>query len=389
MLKKELNTLRKEFKPNSVILHIEEIYNVYLKKDNNEIIFSENTYFDTLEEAKQELYYNSFKKILGGSLDKKLFQLDFEEAYENQYRNVFSDILTADSKEEFCEKAKVLVGNIGEHFKYDTDVVITFIRAEYWKGSNIKKNQTSDMLEEDSLNSFRFILAGINSIDIPKSTLKFDYGTQSFITSAPLEYEVNISSPLEGILFPVLSDGYSDVNSLMYYVSRDKLYNEEYLDKVFGCRSAKSANDELEAFNEILNLVAPGDITTNAMKVIYEALNELMLNFEEKEEATVDAKSLKKIIIAAGLPEPGNMEELFEETLGNKNYELKVKNILPDFDTKSVKIKSAMADISITPSDLNTVRQVRDEKGNRCLLIEIDEGASINGLFLNNEILGK
>jgi len=83
------------------------------------------------------------------------------------------------------------------------------------------------------------------------------------------------------------------------------------------------------------------------------------------------------------------MEEIFEEVLGNKYYELKIKNIIPDFDSKSVKIKSAFADISITPADLNTVKQVRDEKGNRCLLIEIDEGASINGLFLNNDLIGK
>ncbi|HEY5561350.1 MAG TPA: DUF4317 family protein [Clostridiaceae bacterium] len=390
MLKKELNMLKKEFKTNSASLHIEEIYTVYLKKDNNKIIFSEVAYFDTLDEAKQELYYNSFKKILGGSLDTKLFQLSFQEKYENEYINVFNDILSTESKEDFCDRAMVLVGSMGEYYKYDTDVVITFIRAEYWKGSTLKKSQNaSDIIQEESLNSYRFILAGISSIDTPKSSLKFDFETQSLNTSAPLEYVVNIAAPLEGILFPVLSDGYSDVNSLMYYVSKGKLFNEDYLDKVFGCAVPRSAKDELEGFNEILNLVAPGSMTTVAMKIIYEALNEIMMFCEEKEEATVDSKALTKIIIAAELSEPGNMEEIFEEVLGNKYYELKIKNIIPDFDSKSVKIKSAFADISITPADLNTVKQVRDEKGNRCLLIEIDEGASINGLFLNNDLIGK
>ena len=69
MNKKELADIRKEFKLDSRMLKIEEIYSIYLKKDNVQmqidnkaVIHSEFDYFDRMDMDKKELFLGNFKK---------------------------------------------------------------------------------------------------------------------------------------------------------------------------------------------------------------------------------------------------------------------------------------------------------------------------------------
>jgi hypothetical protein len=83
MNKKEIADIRKEFKLDSNLMKIQEIYTVYLKKDNVQIDFepvihSEFDYFDRMDMDKKELFLGSFKKVLTGALDTKLFELNFK-----------------------------------------------------------------------------------------------------------------------------------------------------------------------------------------------------------------------------------------------------------------------------------------------------------------------
>jgi len=99
MNKKELADIRKEFKLDSGMLKIQEIYSVYLKKDNVQIdyepiIYSEFNYFDRMDMDKKELFLGNFKKVLTGALDTKIFELDFQNIEEEKEEEYAQKILT-------------------------------------------------------------------------------------------------------------------------------------------------------------------------------------------------------------------------------------------------------------------------------------------------------
>ena len=59
---------------------------------------------------------------------------------------------------------------------------------------------------------------------------------------------------------------------------------------------------------------------------------------------------------------------------------------MPKYTSKSIKIDTKVATISISPQDLKYVRQV-NYQGRRCIMIEVDEDAVIEGFTLATENL--
>ncbi|MMZ70574.1 hypothetical protein D1872_336520 [compost metagenome] len=80
------------------------------------------------------------------------------------------------------------------------------------------------------------------------------------------------------------------------------------------------------------------------------------------------------------------MERAFETIVDDRNYEIKATSVVPKFTSKSIKIDTKVATISVSPQDLKYVRQV-NYQGKRCILIEVDEDAVIEGFTLNTETL--
>ena len=144
MNKKELADIRKEFKLDSGMMKIQEIYSVYLKKDNVQIdyepvIHSEFDYFDRMDMDKKELFLGNFKKVLTGALDTKIFELDFQNIEdENNTQKLLGNALKTSDKNEIQDYINELIKKIAANYKYETDVVVTFIKAEYWLGTSRK-----------------------------------------------------------------------------------------------------------------------------------------------------------------------------------------------------------------------------------------------------------
>ncbi|AJA47875.1 hypothetical protein CPAST_c18050 [Clostridium pasteurianum DSM 525 = ATCC 6013] len=382
MNKKELADLRKEFKLNSYMMSIKEIYSIYLKKDNNEIIKKELSYFDMLEIEIKELYLNNFKKVLTGTIDTKIFELDFNsENLEESTQKVLYKALN--SEERVAEYADKIVEKISENYTYDTDIVINFVKAEYYKGSK-KRREEIDESAADSVQAIQFILCSINKVDIPKRVLKFDYEERTFKPNSALDTTINLNSPLDGFMFPSFSDGNMDVNKVVYYSSKSKQLNLKFVEEVLNCSTKQTAVEEKERFNAILNDVIGDKIKADAMQEIYEKINEKLEDNIDEEEPTVNMTEIKRVLEDSGVDNTEILESSFEEICGG-DYDFKVKNIIPDFRSKSIKIENEDTSISINPRDLSSVKQFIDKNGTRCLVIELSDDVEINGFKLEME----
>jgi Domain of unknown function (DUF4317) len=391
MNKKELADIRKEFKLDSGMMKIQEIYSVYLKKDNVQIdyepvIHSEFDYFDRMDMDKKDLFLGNFKKVLTGALDTKIFELDFqniENKEEDNTQKILANALKAKNKSEIEEHINKLIEKITANYKYETDIVVTFIKAEYWLGSS-HRNMSADESIDDAVQAFNFILSSVNKIDIPKRTLKFDYNDKEFKANSALDTVINLNSPLEGFMYPSLTSGYSDINKILYYASKPKELNTSFIENVLNCAFKFTAEDEKNCFGDILKSIIGDKIKPELMQDIYVNIYELSEQTEDGETPTLGARDVKNILNNCGAELMCDIETAFEETCGSQ-YDFKINNIVPEFNSKSIKITSEIANITLTPKDLNSVKQVRNKDGRRCLLIEIDEDIVIEGFKLETE----
>lgn len=391
MNKKELADIRKEFKLDNGMIKIQEIYSVYLKKDNVQIdyepvIHSEFDYFDRMDMDKKELFLGNFKKVLTGALDTKIFELDFQNIEEEDNTQKFlTNALKSNTKDEIESYINKIIEKITANYKYETDVVVTFIKSEYWLGSS-HKNIDADESINDAMQTFNFILASVNKIDVPKRTLKFDYTDKEFKANSALDSVINLNAPLEGFMFPTLTSGYSDFNKVLYYASKPKELNSSFIEDVLNCGFKFTAEDEKNCFGDILKSIIGDKIKPELMQDIYANIHELAEQVEDGENPILGIVDVKNILKNCGAEIISDIETAFEETCGSK-YDFKINNIVPEFNSKSIKITSEIANIALTPKDLNSVKQVRNKDGRRCLLIEIEEDIVIEGFTLETEEL--
>ncbi len=397
MNKKDLVDIRKEFKMGSYMLPIKEVYSVYLKKDNGEVIIKELNHFEMMDIEKGELYLDNFKKILTGTIDSKVFELNFkaentveqlDEVAVTEDENISQHILykALGNGESIVPCADEIVDKIAKNYTYDTDIVINFMKAEYYKG-NKKRSIEAEESIDDYVQGIEFILCSINKVDAPKKVLKFDYSEMKFKPNSALDMVINLKSPLDGFMFPSFSSQYVDVNKVIYYSSKAKQINTTFVEEVLGCSTKPTAIEEKESFDAILNTVVGGSIKPDTMQEIYEKINEKLDNEEDdeqEEEPTVNMRDIERVLQDSGIENTEVVKSAFEEICGN-DYEFKVKNIIPDFKTRSIKIENESTNITISPRDLSAVKQIRDKRGRKCLLIELNEDVQINGFKLETE----
>lgn len=383
MNKRDLNKMKKEFKLDSNLLKIKEIYSVYIKKDGCCPLFSKFNYFEMLDTEAQELYILNFKKILGGTLNTKLFDLKFSsEAEENNSQKTLFKMLNEEYEynNTFGEE---LVDKLLKNYSYDTDVVLTFIKGEYWTGKKINKDYILEG-EDDIVSTLPFIIGSVNKVEPFKKTLMFNYEEQEFKPSNILDISINLDTPLNGFLFPSFEDGVSDVNKLMFYNSKPKEINYSLIENVFQCSMKLTSQEEKLCFVEIIKDMMGESIKSEVIDNIYCEINELKNNSEDNENPTISLKEMTNILKSADIDDYEKLETVFESQCG-KDYGFSIDNILPDYKTKSLKVWNENLSITMNPKNLNGIKQVKSKDGTRCLLIELDDDIFVDGFKLKTE----
>lgn len=387
MDKKDIAGIRKEFKNESTSLQIDDIYSVYLKPGNDEAIYQEYKHFHQMESELQEIYLGNFKKVLTGPLDTKVFELGFSNVEEGSAREILNAAVYS-NRDEFIGSCEEIINRLKQNFMYENDVLISFLRAQYFKGA---KRRTQKMLDsdeaiDDAVIPHKFIICAINKLEPQKKALKFDFDKKEFTTNSAIDTVVNLKAPLDGFMFPSLTDNMTDVNKVIYYGSKSNEPNTMLVENVLECSLKETADDEKNLFTGVLRTVIGEAVEPEIMQKIYAKLNEKIEEYEEGDDQdqvpAIGAKELKNILESSGAElRSSDIGSAFGEMAGDDNYEFTIENILP----KSIKIQNSEATITINPKDLDHIRQVRDKQGNKCLLIRLMEDVTVEGFTLKTE----
>ncbi|TFB18484.1 DUF4317 family protein [Filobacillus milosensis] len=387
MNKKDIANIRKQFKLDNEFLNISEIFNVYIMKESSEIYHHQSMSFDLLEEEQKELFMNNFKKVLTGQLDEKLFELKFQREVENSSQLILHQGLLSQESEDWTNQMLQLVEKMLKEKQYEMDIVITFIRGEYRKPTK-RASEESEESSRDTVYSNPFILCSINKTQDPKKELLFDYVEKEFKYNIVVDPIINLKAPISGFLFPSITDGAADVNHVLYSTGKANELDYHLIEEVLNAEEIMTAQEDKVVFEEIVKNVAGNQINTATLSNVYEEIHRVIEENEEEDTPKLDNKDVEKVLKSSGVKDidKEKVESAFKTVIDDESYEFKASSVIPKYNKKSIKIKTKVADISVSPQDLKYLRQVH-VNGKLCLMIDVEENAEIEGFEMIPEVL--
>ncbi|GGF95989.1 hypothetical protein GCM10010912_46130 [Paenibacillus albidus] len=388
MNKKEVAHIRKQFKLDHDLMNIHDILNVYIMKESNEIYHWERLPFGLVDREKQELYMGNFKKLLTGELDHKLFELKFQEEAEEPTRVMLHQGLVTGDAEEWQDLMMMLVDKMLVDAKYEKDMVVTFVRGQYYRPTKAR-NEEAEESGKDEMFAHPFILCSVNSTEQQRKNLMFDYVEREFKYNVIVDPIIKLSSPEQGFFYPSVTDNYSDVNRILYCTGKSNYPDPQFIEQVLNAERSVTALEERSFFEDIVKELAGEQLDTTTLAQVYEEIQQVIEGGEgEEEPPKLDYKDVERVLAASGVENvtAEKVERAFETVIDDKYYEMKASSVIPKYTTKSIKIETKVATISVSPQDLRYVKQV-NYQGKRCIMIEVDEEVVIEGFTLSTETL--
>ena len=387
--KKDIANFRRQLKLNNDLLTMKDIFHVYVMKESSDIYHWESTPFGMLEQEQQELFIDGFKKVLTGQLDEKLFELKFQRDVEDNTQLILHQGLLSESTEDWTAQMLRIVEKMLKDREYDMDIVITFLRGEYLKPMK-PAGEESEESDRDKVYSHSFILCSINKTQDPRKELLFDYVEKEFKYNVVVDPIINLKAPIGGFLFPCFTDNAQDVNHILYSTGKSKELDYHFIEEVLNAEEFMTKEEDKIVFEEIVKDIAGERINTSTLANVYDEIHRTIEENEEEDTPKLDYKDVEKVLKNSGVEDVSTekVEAAFKKVIDDEKYELKASNILPKYNSKSIKIKTKVANISVSPEDLRYVRQVELD-GKICLMIELEENTVIEGFEMIPEVLFK
>lgn len=383
MNKKDIATLRKQFKLDNELLNIETIFNVYVQKESGDIYHHISQPFGLLDKESQDLFLVNFKKVLTGQLDTKLFELTFSDGVQDSTQEVLFEGLRANDKEEWQDYMLDIVDKMFANKVYEFDTVVTFIMGEYRKPMK-QRSMESGEGGTDSVYANKFILCSLNKTTQPEKSLVFDYIEKAFKPNSEIDPIINLTTPLTGFLFPAFTDNAADVNRILYNSGKANMPDELFIEEVLNCEGITTAAEDKDCFGLIVNNLAGDKVNSDVVSSIYEEIDRRVqesIDEDDEEDPIINYRDVEQILTTSGIDDvdTDKVKEAFKTVIDNEQHSFKATNLMP----KSVKINTEIAKLAINPKDLKNVKYITYQ-GKRCLLIEIDEDVEIEGFQLES-----
>ncbi|UOQ46392.1 DUF4317 domain-containing protein [Halobacillus salinarum] len=388
MDKKDIAGIRRQLKVDNDLLKISDIFNVYIMKDTTDIYHYQSQPFEMLDQDQQELFMNNFKKVLSGQLDEKLFELKFKRDAENHSQLLLHKGLLSSEVEDWNEQMLAMTEKMIKDHPYEKDMVITFIRAEYLIPTK-RRNEEAEESERDAVYSNPFIFCSLNKTEEPKKEIQFDYIEKEFKYKIEVSPVIDLKNPMGGFLFPSITDGASDVNRVLYSAGKANEPDYRFIEEVLNSEEFMTAKEDKAVFEEVMKEVVGNQLNPSTLANVYGEINRVIEENEEDEAPKLDYRDVERVLTQSGEQvDSEKVKTAFHRITDNEGYELKASSVVPKYKSKSIKINTKIANISISPQDLEFVRQV-NYKGKRCIMIEVEEDAEIEGFKMLPEAFGE
>ncbi len=297
MNKKELGEIKKQLKFDNDKLLLKGIQEAYGKNRDGEasIQFTRLINPDTLEKEEGELYFDIFKKSLGGTPGKNLLEYGFDasdpQAKELQQR--FYDYKNGSLLKE--DEFKALANELLKKGDYRNNVYITAGIFEYAAPG---LNANNEVLEENSI--FRFMIVAVTEARLTDIGLYYSTATNEVARKVNDEMQI-IPAPLDAIFYPTFSSRASDVNHFLYHCKSAKSPNIELIEEFFHIPFVSTAPEQTEGFAKVIGEVFPQGMEAGTAMKFHENISDYVSeNSQEDSMVMLDKPRIKDLLLASG-----------------------------------------------------------------------------------------
>lgn len=320
--------------------------------------------FRLFESQEQEMIANNFKAALSGNLNEKLFEINMQNS---EFNEKVKELLESSSNDEFRLKADNIIPRMLDFISSNKNISVNFLEFTY----------------ETEHYSFDFVMVTVNEAEQGEKLFQYDSDESDIDFKTNFNAIVNLKSPIEAFMYPVLNEGTLEFDRLLYYTKKSNKPNNILIEEVFNGQTTLPKKDEKIAFDMILNKITDDNMSIERLSNIYKTIDYTYSATENSDEKILTTRELERVIDSENIEKKEEVSIACQEILGKENHSFNVDSILPEMSKKSVVLTNSSIDLKISPQKLTNIKVVKDEKGKRFLLVDLSEKLSIGELELS------
>lgn len=374
MNKKEIAEIRRRFNPekNGVTC----IRGCYVN-EKREIISAFGSSLTMMPEDEAEKYLAIFKRTLSGAQGRNLVDINFstlQVSGSEEHGLLMSLRDTALKDDEAVDK---FFARVIESLSFEGNYLILLMHDAY----DIPRRAKDGQKLEDSSEQFRYILCSICPVKMSKSALSYCPSENGF-HSRSVDWVV--SPPELGFMFPAFDDRASNIYNALYYTGNVSDSHSELTDALFKAELPMPADEQKEAFHELLAETLEEECSYEVMQTVHEQLSALITE-HEADKTVVEPLAITKCEVKAVLASCEVSEEhmaAFEEKYDEKfgvDADLAPQNLV---DVKQFELRTPDVVVRVNPEHSELV-ETRMIDGVKYVLIRADGGVEVNGVNVN------
>ena len=380
MRKKDILELKKRFKKDHCTFT--KMCGCYVNGEKNILLKFRETFLN-LEEDDYFKYLEIAKKVLSGTIENNILELNFElnEEHVNEKQLEFMKLKNSQLKDDLL--LDDFYNSIINNYDYEGNFLILIFHDAYDIITKTKDNAKLDESEE----VYEYILCAICPVELSKAGLRY-FEEENSIKSRTRDWVVE--APSNGFVFPAFINRTTDVNSIMYYTKNAKDTHPELMENVLGCPSKQTNTEKKETFNDILrDALGPDEKKSDHFFMeIQESLNNKIeehniIHEDSETPIFLTDEVIQDILNESGVPDDitTKIEKSYAESFGDTPP---VADILIDnkaLAAKAQKKKEEMLEKQVRILENKLERVTQDNSLNTEAAVEVDS----NNLIEENE----
>lgn len=380
MRKKDILELKKRFKKDHCTFT--KMCGCYVNGEKNILLKFRETFLN-LEEDDYFKYLEIAKKVLSGTIENNILELNFElnEEHVNEKQLEFMKLKNSQLKDDLL--LDDFYNSIINNYDYEGNFLILIFHDAYDIITKTKDNTKLDESEE----VYEYILCAICPVELSKAGLRY-FEEENSIKSRTRDWVVE--APSNGFVFPAFINRTTYVNSIMYYTKNAKDTHPELMENVLGCPSKQTNTEKKETFNDILrDALGPDEKKSDHFFMeIQESLNNKIeehniIHEDSETPIFLTDEVIQDILNESGVPDEitTKIEKSYAESFGDTPP---VADILIDnkaLAAKAQKKKEEMLEKQVRILENKLERVTQDNSLNTEAAVEVDS----NNLIEENE----
>lgn len=414
MNKKDILELKRRLKKDSCTFT--RLCGCYVDADRNKVTTFGETFLN-LEDEEFYKYLEIAKKILSGTVNNNILELEFPTAEEapggrQQFlMGLRESVLKSD------ELLDAFYDLVIDSYDYVGNYLILVFHDAY----DVIKKSSDNLKLDESEEVYEYLLCAICPVTLTKPGLGYREDENRI---GPRIRDWVVGAPDTGFVFPAFTDRSADIHSVMFYTRDTKTPHAEFMESGLGCEPRFTATEKKLTFQNIVkDVIGEDNSESDALFLdIQENLNDLIPVPEddtvEPEPVLVTAGTISSVLTESGVAEDhaAVIEKTYEDVFGDEvpsaeqlvdpkllevnarrkeKLELigQVENLKQQLEeTRSLPVTDGEEDDVPEVKTYDVILRVKPEKvgqihsqvinGQKCLVIPMgeDEHAAVNGV---------